>query len=171
MKQTPSKTRRRRWIALLVVAGILMAGAILLKSGCSILWEAVSPGPPSAEEGTCGSGTFLRVDGVGVLTVWGTPEERGYAHGWLLARPVLDMVDVVCGTHLLLSDTEDYGKKILPLIERFVFEKDDEAELEGILAGVKARLGEEAVLSRIGRPLTLAVLAAVHLVAGLDVGQ
>jgi hypothetical protein len=159
------KPRRRRRRRLLVAASLLTVGIAalcLVTPACAVLREAVSaaPSPPSEDE--CQHGTFRRVKGVGVLTLWGTPYERGFAHGKLLARGVVEMVDVVCGSNLLLSHTDDYEETILPLMDRFAFAPDDEAELRGLLDGVQAALGPEPMLPRIGRALTLDDLKAYN---------
>ena len=106
--------------------------------------------------------TLDRSHGVLVLTLDGDPYQRGYDHGKLLAQGVLDMVDTVCGTNLLLSHRSDYAKVILPMMDRFKFEPDDEKEIRGIYDGVRAALGDKAVLKRIGRPLTIADLKAYN---------
>lgn len=46
--------------------------------------------PPSA---TDLHGELLVVDGQRVLRVWGTPEQMGYAHGYLLRSEILEIVD------------------------------------------------------------------------------
>jgi len=162
-KKDGRKPWKRRRLVLIGIASVLVAAGVLLaKPGCSIIREMTSPAPEVEPEGMCEFGVFRRVGGVGVLTLWGKPYERGHAHGELLAEAVLDLVDVLCGSNLLLSDTDDYEKKILPLQERFALDPEDEAELRGILDGVKKRLGEKAVLKRIGRPLTLADLKAYN---------
>ncbi|MEI7837641.1 MAG: hypothetical protein WCK05_14675, partial [Planctomycetota bacterium] len=115
-----------------------------------------------ATEGTDEFGTFRRVQGVGVLTLWGGPFEQGRAQGRLLAQGVLDIVDTVCGSNLLIAWPGQYERVIVPLVERFTFEAEEERELEGILAGVRERLGNKAVLPRLGRELTLADLKACN---------
>jgi len=156
--------RRRRLAALGVLGAAILAGsvAVAFKGGCALVDEVVSPAPEPCPTGVTPYGKFERVEGIGVLTVWGPPYERGWAHGFLLARGVLDMVDSVCGSNLLLSDRSDYAAKILPLMRNFSFEPDDESELKGILDGVRAKLGDEAGLGRIGRPLSLDDLKAYN---------
>ncbi len=137
----------------------------LLRDSCGILREALRSSPEPAPEGVHANGTFRRVNGVGVLTVWGTPYERGFAHGRLLAPAILDMLDAVCGSSLLLSDGRDYERDILPLMDRFAFEPDDEAELRGVYDGVLAALGPDVVFRAFRRPLTLRDLRAYNTVA------
>jgi len=140
----------------------LAATLLLLLPGCAVVQQLVTRTPKAVEEGKCAFGTFRRVEGVGVLTLWGPPYQRGFAHGCLMAPAVLEMVDVLCGSDLLLSNRKDYERVILPLVESFRFEQDDEAELRGILDGVRAQLGASAVLKQIGRPLELKDLKAYN---------
>jgi hypothetical protein len=137
---------------------LLPAALLLMAPGCGLL----DLRPPLPPEGTDAFGTFRHVQGVGVLTLWGDPYQRGRAHGRLLAPGVLEMVDTLCGTNLLISRHEDYERVILPLVDRFVFDPADEQELQGILDGVREQLGPKAVLKRIGRPLTLRDLKAYN---------
>ncbi|HPD16803.1 MAG TPA: C45 family autoproteolytic acyltransferase/hydrolase [Planctomycetota bacterium] len=128
--------------------------AAQLCTGCYVLKESVVKAPHPMEAGAVEHGRFVRVEGVGVLTLWGNPYERGFAQGRLLAPAILDMVDAVCGSNLLLTHKKDYERVILPLVERFEFEPDYELELQGIFDGVRQALGDGAVLRRLGRPLT-----------------
>jgi len=145
------------------------AGALRL-AGCVLLCVVPACGPsggadlasPAAAPASGLAGSVRRVEGVTVLTLRGRPYDRGFAHGRLMARGVVEMVDTICGTNLLLTRRGDYERVILPLVERFTFEPDDEQELRGLLDGVRAALGTEAVLQRIGRPLTLADLKAYN---------
>lgn len=164
MNAPPRGPRRRRRL-ILALAGLLLAGGVgwlLAGPGCWLVREAARRAPPPAPEGRCASGSFRHVQGVGVLTLWGAPRERGYAHGRLLARPVLDVAEAVCGTGLLLSDPADYERKILPLMERFQFEPDDEQELRGLFQGVRDALGDRARLRSLGRQLRLEDLKALN---------
>lgn len=137
----------------------------LLRDSYGILREALRTSPEPAAEGVHSNGTFRRFNGVGVLTVWGTPYERGFAHGRLLAPAILDMLDAVCGSSLLLSDGRDYERDIVPLMSRFAFEPDDEAELRGIYDGMRATLGADVVFRALRRPLTFRDLQAYNTVA------
>ncbi|HUS91956.1 MAG TPA: hypothetical protein VM695_08900, partial [Phycisphaerae bacterium] len=66
-------------------------------SGCAPeLPPALEPDQPTGADAV--TGNFQVVDGVKVLTLWGTPYQRGYAHGRLVAQGVLDVVDAVCGS-------------------------------------------------------------------------
>lgn len=137
---------------------ILLIGLLLAAAGC----DPSARRPVGAPEGRDEFGEFRRVGGVGVLTLWGEPYQRGRAHGRLLAPGVLDMVDTLCGSNVLIQHDGDYDRVVLPLVDRFAFDPADEEELRGILDGVKERLGDRAVLRRLKRPLTLRDLKAYN---------
>jgi len=158
----PVRKKRRKLRIALVVLALGIAALALFTPLPALVGEALRKAPDPAPAGDVPFGSLERVNGVAVLTLWGTPYQRGFAHGKLLAPGVLDMVDVICGSNLLLSDTDDYARKILPLMASFTFSKDDEAELQGLFDGVNAALGDKAVLVRIGRRLTLEDLRAVN---------
>ena len=44
------------------------------------------------------NGTLTEIDGMPVLRVWGTPRERGYAHGFLLAEQIVPLADGFLGS-------------------------------------------------------------------------
>ena len=156
----PRPRWKRRVTGLLLLAGL--AGVYFFTPCCSIVNESIRPAPPPVPEGAHPFGEFHRVQGKGVLVLWGEPYQRGLAHGSLLAQGVLDMADTVCGSNLLLSDTKDYERVILPMMDKFAFEADDAAELRGVLDGVRSKLGTDARLARLGRALTLADLKAYN---------
>lgn len=143
-------------------AAALCVVAALGICGCGLVDELFTATPPPAAEGREPFGTFRRVNGVGVLSLWGSSYQRGLAHGRLLAQGVLDMIDTICTSNLLLQSRGDYERVILPMMARFSFTPEEEAELRGILDGVRSVLGVKAVLKRIGRPLTLEDLKAYN---------
>lgn len=159
--QQPERLAARRLPASLVGA-IALAACLAAITSCGLLRQLATPTPRPAPEGEGDAGTFRTVDGVRVLTLWGDPYRRGFAHGKLLAPAILDMVNAVCGSSLLLTHVKDYEREILPLMDRFDFEPDDEAELRGMLDGIRARLGDGAVLRHFQRPLTLNDLKAYN---------
>jgi len=140
----------------------VVVALLLSVRSCSVIEESLTPAPESVSAGASAFGTFRRTHGVGVLTVWGTPYQRGFAHGRLLAPAILDMVDAVCGSSLLLSDVRDYDRVILPLMDRFRFEPDEEAEMRGVFDGVKSKLGKDVMLKKFRRPFTLKDLKAYN---------
>lgn len=148
---------------------ILFVAAALLAAGCNPatppdLAGGLAPGENvvAAVDAESLQSTLQEVQSIRVLTLRGTSYQRGLAHGRLLAADVLAMVDTLGGTGLLLDDTDDYDRVVIPMMEKFLFSADELAEMQGILAGVQAELGEKAVLEKIGRAITLADLKAAN---------
>jgi acetyl esterase/lipase len=91
------------------------------------------------------TGSLETVDGVRILRLWGTPRERGYAQGWLLAEEIVDGADQGLGSFFGGSPGA-YADRVLPLAAKaFAFEEDEVAELEGLAEGIRARLPERTV--------------------------
>ena len=89
-----------------------------------------------------------------LLRVWGTPEEMGFAHGYLLADSIVTVINATCETLDKESRThfDDVLAQMLPYVEipdRFM------RELEGIIAGLEAKKGSLPMLKSLGRPLRL----------------
>lgn len=130
---------RVRCLAFLVALFVPIAGAPP---------AAADDGPPPDL-----TGSLAKEGDVEVLRLWGTPRERGFAHGWLLAEDVLEGADkslsMFFGERMAL-----YDALMLPLARTaFRFSDDERAEIEGILEGIEARIPEEEkrTLKSIGR--------------------
>jgi|GEM_PF-2572324 len=39
------------------------------------------------------NGSLAEIEGISVLRIWGTPYEKGYAHGYLLAEDITTMLE------------------------------------------------------------------------------
>lgn len=113
------------------------------------------------------AGRLTQQDGFSVLEVWGSPAESGFAQGYLLAERVLGMFDATVLDPRIGTSPEMYDAVMLPAVRRtFVWAPRFEQELEGILRGMRARLGPDRVVSeKLGRPLTLDDLKLVNTLA------
>ena len=118
---------------------------------------------PAAEEAPKITGTLVEKGGVPVLTVWGSPYDRGFAQGYLMAAKI---VSGSSGGFALVESMAPgaYASRIMPLAGMgFRFSPAEEEELKGILEGIDARLPEEErVVPSIGRALTLLDLKAIN---------
>lgn len=116
---------------------------------------APAPTAPATPEIT---GSLETVSGIPVLRLWGTPHDRGFAQGYLLAKEIVTGTDR--GLSGFLRDRMDaYAQKILPVAGMgFRFSDAEIAEMEGIVEGIRARLPEEEdrVVGCLGRELALA---------------
>ncbi len=98
-------------------------------------------------------GELLTVDGVRVLKVRGTPFERGRAHGILLGREMMDIVNAF----LTGPRAKAYREKLMPVLPlAFRWPPHIEAELKGLFEGVEETLPEaDRRISALDRTLRL----------------
>jgi len=117
----------------------------------------------SEEDAPQVTGRFYTRDGVKVLELWGTPRERGFAHGYLLAKEIVDGAN--SGFEFVdRLQPGTYQNRVVPLAGMgFKFSTKEQAELLGILAGMKARLSpEERKIKSIGREMSFVDLKALN---------
>ncbi len=108
------------------------------------------------------NGRLTAVDGVSVLTLWGTPQQRGFAHGHFLAEGLVAMLDAY------LADTELSGgppqyeamTQLVPLMMRIPPAYQE--ELRGLLAGIEAKLDGKTTVPRLNRKLAIRDLVTVN---------
>jgi hypothetical protein len=108
------------------------------------------------------NGTLSEIDGLPVLRVWGTPEERGFAHGYLLADTIKAMVNSFLAEGPLGGSLEHYTKEMLPKLARMKIDPAYEAEMYGILAGIESRLGGPVEVEFLRRPLKYEDILAIN---------
>ena len=108
------------------------------------------------------NGTLSEIDGVRVLRVWGTPEERGFAHGYLLADTTVELAEGFLANGPLGGTVERYTKQMLPKLGRMKIDPRHEAEMQGILAGLETKLGGPARIDFLGRPLKYEDIVAIN---------
>jgi len=111
------------------------------------------------------NGTLSEIEGVRVLRVWGTPQERGFAHGYLLADKIVPLFDELVGTDELGGGAEGYRNRILPILEKMKIDPQFVAELQGMLAGIEAKAEGRVEVPRLGRFLRYDDLAALNCLA------
>lgn len=95
----------------------------------------------------------------------GSPRERGFAQGFLLAEEIRDVTDAALRS-LPNMTPEKYEGRILPWARKFDWDADAKAELDGIFEGMSARLSGEALrLPFAGRLYSRADLDVVNVIA------
>lgn len=111
-------------------------------------------------------GRYVNEDGFRVLYLWGTPEQRGFAQGWLLADVIVRNLDADLTKLMGRARKNQYEERLIKtVVPRFAFSADEEAELAGMLKGIEARLPqEERRIGLLGRALSLADLKATNTV-------
>lgn len=114
------------------------------------------------------SGRLSEVDGVRVLHVWGTPHERGFAHGYLLAEEILRLFDGYL-REVFRSDEslQAFDKGARVQLRMMNIPRPYADELRGMLAGIQSRLGDKARLDAFGRPIEYDDLVAINCIPEL----
>ncbi len=116
---------------------------------------------PAAKQPICGE--LSRIGDMRVLRVWGTSEERGYAHGWLLADEIKRLFESFVADVRFSGGAKNYNAMTRPMAEslmrpRAVYRR----EMEGIVAGFRARLGDGAKIAGLDRPLEYGDLLVIN---------
>ncbi|MAG56205.1 MAG: hypothetical protein CMJ83_07945 [Planctomycetes bacterium] len=132
-----------------------------------LLLVTVAVAPVVAQQTTpeiCGR--FVEKDGFRTLYLWGTPEQRGFAQGYLLADTILRSFEADLQKLMRGSRMKQYEKRLLKsIVPRFAFSADEEAELAGMLKGIKAKLpADKCKLAGVDRPVSLLDLKALNTV-------
>jgi hypothetical protein len=118
-------------------------------------WLALATAFARADAPPRVSGERSEVQGLRVLRVWGTPQQRGYAHGYLMAREIVDLIE-----HFIedptTGSTTDYALLNLPMARAmFNVPPAYRREMEAVAEGVLAKLGPEgATIKPLGRTIT-----------------
>ena len=130
---------------------------------CSLVLSLVFVIPASAAgpRQTKVNGTLTEIDGIPVLRVWGTPQERGFAYGYLVGKDIVRLVNGFLASGTIL-DVEGYDNRILPRLNLMKVPPEYEAELRGMLAGIEARAGGPVEVPAIGRPVRYEDLVAAN---------
>ena len=132
------------------IAGAGLAAVALCRAG----FAAAETNPPDR-------GELVEVRGIRVLRLEGSPRERGYAHGYLLAREVMQLFNRYGG--MIARDRGRYEDTIRREVrERFAFPDEVRAEVAGMLAGIRARLGDGGLATFLGRPIDETDLLAIQ---------
>jgi hypothetical protein len=108
------------------------------------------------------NGTLSDIDGIPILRVWGTAQERGFAHGFLMADRASQLMDGFLRDGPLARSAGQYETQTLPKLRRMKVDPEHEAEMRGILAGIEQRLGALPQIPFLGRPLRYEDVLAVN---------
>jgi hypothetical protein len=112
-------------------------------------------------------GSLGEVDGVRVLRVWGTPEERGFAQGYLLGKGFPRLVEAALTEGLIQGGPEGYAERVLPLVKTMKFSPDHKAEMRGLVAGMEAAGNGPVIIEALGRALTAEDIEAMNCLGDL----
>ncbi|MCU0722783.1 MAG: C45 family peptidase, partial [Planctomycetes bacterium] len=123
----------------------LLAPALL--AAAALCPSALAGEPPKEVKGR-----LFETDGVRVLRVWGTPRERGYAHGALAGAQMIAIVNAI----LTGDRAETYKQRVPMLLAMFRWPPHLEEEMRGVLEGVEATLPpDKRKVAALGRAVSL----------------
>jgi hypothetical protein len=97
------------------------------------------------------TGRIQTIDKVPILTLWGSPQERGFAHGYLLAEDIVTLLDGYLRHSV--KDPATFEKQAKMLLKMMAILPRYQKELAGMLDGIHARLGDDVQLGIMKRPL------------------
>ena len=112
------------------------------------LVSTVSAAPPKV------NGTSERLGPFPILRVWGTPQEMGFAHGYLLAEHIIG----IAGADIQTSDPETiarYDAMRRQLVSHVELDDRIKTELSAIVDGVLEKLGDHAIVQPFNRKISL----------------
>ena len=99
------------------------------------------------------NGELGEIEGIPLLTLWGTHYEQGYAHGYLFAPEIMEYLEKELNQEPGL--VEFVESVVLPTIEQYSVPPEYLQEMEGFLAGMGARAGAAVYVAAFERTLTL----------------
>lgn len=110
------------------------------------------------------NGEFTTIDGFRVLRVWGSHQEMGYAHGYLLCNEILSILDSYVFN---IIDPATYETMVLPVFRQwFQIPQDYQTEMDAMLEGMKDS-GGDLYIDEFGRELTAEDIAVVNSIVDL----
>lgn len=150
-----------RWWRLCVLTWLMTLVIFISFINCGKESHPTEPEwPPATEEV---NGTLTDIEGILVLRIWGSPFEKGYAHGYLLAEDIVTMMENFIENGTFGMDADTWKNQVIPAIGMFTIEQHFEDELQGMLAGIEARAGREVDIAPLGRTLLYVDLAAINI--------
>jgi hypothetical protein len=123
------------------------------------------PEPAEPSQPLCGR--LTNCEGLTVLELWGTPEQSGYAHGFLLAEEIVRLFDGYVLSRKVMPNPQVYELMFVPGVRRqFVWSPACERELKALAQGIQDRLGADKLRSEVlDRPLKLEDLMVANALA------
>ncbi len=112
------------------------------------------------------NGTLSEIDGVRVLRIWGSPQERGFAHGYLAGKDFAQLINGFVESGKFM-DVDGYENELLPALTLMKVSPKYEAELRGLLSGLEARAGGPITVPVLGRSVQYKDLVAANCMGDL----
>jgi hypothetical protein len=98
------------------------------------------------------NGTLTEIQGIPLLTLWGTHYEQGFAHGYLVAPEMIERLDMELSRDPGVVDFLE--NVMLPNLHIYTVPDEYMQEIEGFLAGMEARAGDSVYVAGLGRYIT-----------------
>jgi uncharacterized protein (DUF2141 family) len=109
----------------------------------------------------CDHGALRWIKGLPVLQLWGTSEERGFAHGYLVGRQIIDFFEYYI-LEFMIRSAKQYEEFYVPFYEtRFKLPEEFRRELEAVIAGMKAE-GTDMRVDLLGRDFNATDMLAIN---------
>lgn len=106
-------------------------------------------------------GTLRRIKGIPVLQLWGTAEERGFAHGYLVGPQIIDFFEFYVIEDSWRSVTR-YEEIFVPFLKKnFNYPPEYLRECDAVIAGMKTA-GINMFVELLGRDFTRTDLLAMN---------
>lgn len=97
-------------------------------------------------------GKLETIDGARVLTLWGKPHERGFAHGYLLAPDIVSLLDGYLRE--TVTDPAEFEQRVQAFLRMMSLLPRYQDEVRGMLEGIQKRLGDAARIATLDRAIT-----------------
>ncbi len=106
-------------------------------------------------------GALVRKKGLPVLQLWGTAEERGFAHGYLVAKQIIDFFEFYVVEDSWRS-AKSYQDTFVPFLEtRFRYPEEFLKECDAVIKGMRAS-GVDMTVEHLGRDFSRTDLLAIN---------
>jgi hypothetical protein len=112
------------------------------------------------------NGELSEIEGIPLLTLWGTNYEQGYAHGYLYAPEIIEYLEKQLSQEEGLVDFMETF--MLPNIDKYTVPAEYLQEMKGFLAGMEVRAGAAVYVAAVNRTLTLNDVIAWTCVDNVD---
>lgn len=98
-------------------------------------------------------GRLSEYQGLTVLELWGTPEQAGYAHGYLLAGRIVHFMENYLLSEKVFPQIAMYKTILLPAVRRqFVWGETRQREMLALCRGIRDKVGPDGFYSaKLGR--------------------
>ena len=110
------------------------------------------------------NGSIETVGSQKILNLWGTNYEMGYAHGYLMASEIRDLVDNVMIGYFSDGYVSDYNQLLADDVSMVTWRPEYLEEINGMAAGMAAS-GKNIYVSKLGRNVDARDIRAFNLVA------